>query len=176
MPARNRHKNPVRTPQQQRSKATVAAIVEAGTRILGDHGWSRFTTNAVADRAGVSIGSLYEYFPDKHALVDTIASEHLARGETLLAAAAATDAMALDKPRALVDALVAGLISLHQDDPNLHRMISSEVPLSAAIRERADALRGNLIRIVATALATQSPHPRLAAQMLVDTADSVIHR
>jgi AcrR family transcriptional regulator len=52
-------------PSQARSKATVDAIVEAAARILGDQGWAGFTTNKVAEAAGVSIGSYYQYFPDK---------------------------------------------------------------------------------------------------------------
>ena len=47
-------------PSQARSRATVEAIIEAGARVLGDHGWAGFTTNAVAVVAGISIGSLYQ--------------------------------------------------------------------------------------------------------------------
>lgn len=56
-------------PRQARSRATVEIIVRAGARVLGDRGWAGFTTNQVAEVAGVSIGSLYQYFPDKLALM-----------------------------------------------------------------------------------------------------------
>ena len=56
-------------PRQERSKATVNAVVHAAARILSDHGWAGFTTNRVAEIAGVSIGSLYQYFPDKISIV-----------------------------------------------------------------------------------------------------------
>lgn len=59
----------VRRPRQQRSQATVDAILEATARILETHGLAGLTTNKVAARAGVSIGSLYEYFDSKEALV-----------------------------------------------------------------------------------------------------------
>ncbi len=66
-----------RRPRQARSKATVDAILEAATRILeaGD----AFTTNHVAERAGVSVGTLYQYFPDKAAIVQTLAARERRR-------------------------------------------------------------------------------------------------
>ena len=175
MPAARPRQPVVRKPKQGRSKATVAAIVEAAARILAEQGWAGFNTNAVAARAGVSIGSLYEYFPDKQALVDEIASNHLARGEALLASAAAGITGAEDSP-AMVDALVRGLVDLHRDDPRLHRVLSSEVLLSPAIRRRVETLRQAAIAFVGQALAPHIDNPGLAAQLLVDTADAVIHR
>ncbi|WP_339692938.1 helix-turn-helix domain-containing protein [Celeribacter baekdonensis] len=60
--------SPRKTPRQARSKATVHAILEAAARILETQGVDAVTTNAVADRAGVSVGSLYQYFPSKEAI------------------------------------------------------------------------------------------------------------
>lgn len=165
----------VRKPKQNRSKATVAAIVEAAARILAERGWAGFNTNAVAERAGVSIGSLYEYFPDKQALVDEIASDHLARGEALFASAA-DGLVAADDPEALLDALIRGLVELHRDDPSLHRALSSEVPLSPEIEGRVRQLRQGAIALVSQALSRRVDMPGVAAQLLVDTADAVIHK
>jgi AcrR family transcriptional regulator len=55
-------------PTQDRSTATVEAIVEAAIRILRTDGWTRLTTTRVAERAGVSVGSLYQYFPNREAI------------------------------------------------------------------------------------------------------------
>ncbi len=63
---------PRKTPKQARSRATVDAIVEAAARILEAQGGEGFSTNAVAERAGVSIGSLYQYFPTKDALIGAL--------------------------------------------------------------------------------------------------------
>lgn len=63
---------PRKAPQQARSHATVAAIVEAAARILEQRGHAGFSTNAVAELAGVSIGSLYQYFPRKDALIGAL--------------------------------------------------------------------------------------------------------
>jgi AcrR family transcriptional regulator len=61
-----------RPPRQQRSRAIVDAIVEAGRRLLAEEGPAALTTNRIAERAGVSIGSLYRYFENKEAVVAAI--------------------------------------------------------------------------------------------------------
>jgi AcrR family transcriptional regulator len=57
------------TPRQDRSRFSVEAILEAATQILESDGETGFNTNAIAARAGVSIGALYRYFPDKRAIL-----------------------------------------------------------------------------------------------------------
>jgi len=66
-----------KTPRQSRSKVTVEAILEATTHILLKEGIQALTTNHVADRAGVSIGSLYQYFPNKESLVAELIEQHV---------------------------------------------------------------------------------------------------
>ncbi len=69
---------PRKSPSQPRSERTVEAIVEATARILETQGLSGFNTNAVADKAGVSVGSLYQYFPNKDALVVALSTRERA--------------------------------------------------------------------------------------------------
>jgi len=75
--------NPRKRPVQQRSWHTVEAILEAATRILEEQGIGSFNTNAIADRAGVGVASLYEYFPCKEA----VAAELVLRAHLTLVAA-----------------------------------------------------------------------------------------
>jgi AcrR family transcriptional regulator len=63
---------PRKAPRQARSLATVSAIIEAAARILEERGHEGFSTNAVAEKAGVSVGSLYQYFPRKDALIGAL--------------------------------------------------------------------------------------------------------
>jgi AcrR family transcriptional regulator len=78
---------PRKEPLQRRSAETVAVIVEAAARILEQGGFESFNTNAIADRAGVSVGSLYQYFRSKDALLSALmareAAPLLAAGEAL---------------------------------------------------------------------------------------------
>ena len=99
----------------------------------------------------------------------------LAKGEALLSAAAARVSNE-DSLDALVMSLVEGFVILHKDDPRLHRVLSSEVPLSPKTRSRMEALRRGVFSLVATALEGQCDKPKLTAQLLVETADSLTHR
>ena len=89
-------RNQRRRPRQARSRATWEAIVEAAAQILERRGPAGFNTNEVAERAGVSIGTLYQYFADKHAILAAAARREL--GET---------APLAGRQRALIEALIA---------------------------------------------------------------------
>lgn len=80
-----------RIPRQARASETVAAILEAATQILEAGGLPAFTTNAVAERAGVSIGTLYQYFTDKNELLRAIAQRELRTTLTNVARVLADD-------------------------------------------------------------------------------------
>ena len=71
--AENRRK----IPAQSRSRATVDAVLEAATQVLETAGARGFNTNAVAERAGVSIGTLYRYFPDKQSILTALARREM---------------------------------------------------------------------------------------------------
>src|SRR3954463_13511630 len=96
--------NKRRIPYQARAAETVAAILEASAQLLEAGGLAAFTTNAVAERAGVSIGTLYQYFADKQALLRAIAEREM---RTTLAAVAA--ALRGD-PQASVEARVRAMV------------------------------------------------------------------
>jgi len=94
--------NQRRTPKQARSRATWEAIVEAASQILERGGAAALNTNAVAERAGVSIGTLYQYFADKRAILIAVARRELA-GDT---------ARPSGRQRALIQTLIALLETL----------------------------------------------------------------
>lgn len=73
-----------RKPRQARSTELVAAILEAAVQVLATEGAGRFTTARVAERAGVSVGSLYQYFPNKAALLFRLQSDEWQRTSELL--------------------------------------------------------------------------------------------
>lgn len=81
---------PRKRPVQARSEVTVAAIAEAGFQVLLDGGFRRLTTTRVADRAGVSVGTLYQYYPNKRALLAALIALHLDRVAGAVTAACET--------------------------------------------------------------------------------------
>jgi len=92
-----------KSPQQKRATATFDAIVEAAAHILRDDGAEALTTNAVAARAGVSIGSLYQYFPNKQAIVRALIAREFRLAEAIRPAAIDSDAPTAEIVRAIVD-------------------------------------------------------------------------
>ena len=92
MPAPDRLKARKR-PRQERSRSTVDVLLRAAAQVFATRGYAATTTNHIAARAGVSIGSLYAYFPSKDALLVALMEAHLAEGETILERAGA-DALA----------------------------------------------------------------------------------
>jgi AcrR family transcriptional regulator len=76
--------NPRRRPRQARAQATVEAIIKATARVLIEEGYDHASTNRIAQAAGVSIGSLYQYFPSKESLVSALVDEHIHKMMTAL--------------------------------------------------------------------------------------------
>src|SRR6187431_1854665 len=71
--------NPRKKPQQRRSRDTIDSIFEATIQVLLANGFDKITTIQIADRAGVSIGSLYQYFPNKRALMAAVVRRHVSQ-------------------------------------------------------------------------------------------------
>jgi len=115
-----------RRPLQARSKATVQAILEATAYLLVRNGYERTSTNRIAQKAGVNIASLYQYFPSKDALVAALIDQHLLEIKQLQAAELMASA-----GRPLIEVLVrmaTAYFGMHTTNPRLHRMIIEQVP------------------------------------------------
>lgn len=98
----------------------MAVIVEAAAQVLARRGWAGFTTAEVAERAGVSIGSVYQYFRQREALLEAVRDRHSAQLMPCLAAVAASGLSFSQRARLLVD----GLIAAHRDPPGLHHSLA----------------------------------------------------
>ncbi|WP_431819728.1 TetR/AcrR family transcriptional regulator [Burkholderia sp. F1] len=113
-----------KSPVQARSRATLEAILDATAHILGAHGWAGVSTNSVAEKAGVSIGSLYQYFPNKAALVTAVRKRHF--DEVLAVLKTATNNSLSRAAR--VSAFVDGMIAVHARHPAAHRVLLEGAP------------------------------------------------
>ena len=163
-------------PGQARSRATVEAIVQAAARILGDQGWAGFTTNKVAHTAGVSIGSFYQYFPDKQSLIEAIRSRHL---EDCLAVL--KNATKGEKPLALfVEELVRDIIAIHSINPGLHRVLLDEAPSSDSFRDPNSAFEKEYLGYYTRAAvlygkAATHASAQTVGMMVSDAMDGIVH-
>lgn len=118
--------NPRKRASQKRSRATVDALIEATARILVREGFDRASTNRIAEAAGVSVGSLYQYFPSKEALVAAVIDRHHQELMYVVRAALA-EVMAQPVERA-VRMLVTTAIEAHRIDPKLHKVLAEQIP------------------------------------------------
>jgi len=110
-----------RKPTQARARATMDMIFEATARIIERNGIAALNTNRIAERAGISIGSLYEYFPNKDAILIAMARQRLAEDERLVRQAlAGPDA---DQNVSLARRAIHALVALHEHRPKVRRAI-----------------------------------------------------
>lgn len=117
---------PRKMPRQERSRAMVETILAATARVLTREGFDKLSTNRVAEVAGVSVGSLYQYFPSKEALVAALVERH---AEEMLAVLRGLVASAGAAPvEEATRAVVKALVEAHAVAPRLHRVIMEQVP------------------------------------------------
>lgn len=168
---------PRKHPRQSRAQATVNAMLDAAAHILVADGYGGFNTNKVAEHAGVSIGSLYQYFPNKVALITALRQRHADQMRALFTSIAA-DALAAPLNQA-VPMLIRAIMAAHTVSPRLHQVLEQEVPRQTQQAEVSDweiELRQQLQHLL------QSHQPALcvkdlglASLILVRMVDALVH-
>ncbi|RKP46798.1 TetR/AcrR family transcriptional regulator [Trinickia fusca] len=128
---------PRKRPQQARSGQMVELILEATARLLAEKGYAATTTNLVADRAGVSVGSVYQYFPNKASLVASLHERHAS--QTLNAIERAVNAPYAQSLEDHIQAVVRALLAEHETAPALHKVLEREFSFFDAPRDQCAA-------------------------------------
>ncbi|WP_172783469.1 MULTISPECIES: TetR/AcrR family transcriptional regulator [Bradyrhizobium] len=175
--ARKPPTKPRKNASQERSRATVDALVEATARILVKEGFEKASTNRIAEIAGVSVGSLYQYFPSKEALVAAVIDRH---NDAIMTVVRAAFAEVADLPiEKAVRRLVTVAIEAHHIDPNLHRVLAEQIPRSGHLAE-VEAYSHEIHALVRTYLERHRKEmrkidPALAAFMCVSTIEAIAH-
>jgi AcrR family transcriptional regulator len=165
---------------QARARVTVDAILRASAHILRTHGWDACNTNAVAKRAGVSIGSLYQYFPSKEALIIALAEAHAAQGHAVLLEALAEAPRGKLTLEGTVRHYLRALVKLHHVDPKLHRVLSEQVPRLKGGLEVVQRTSNQAATLVQGWLEAQRAHVReldveVATYVLVTAVEALVH-
>ncbi|HEV2156603.1 TetR/AcrR family transcriptional regulator [Bradyrhizobium sp.] len=175
--ARKPPTNPRKNASQARSRATVDALVEATARILVHDGFEKTSTNRIAEVAGVSVGSLYQYFPSKEALVAAVIDRH---NEEIMGIVRAALSEVADLPvDKAVRKLVTVAIEAHRIDPKLHRVLAEQIPRTGQLAD-VEAFNREVHTLVRTYLESRRKEMRkidldIATFICVSSIESVAH-
>lgn len=126
MTRRGQKRSRRRRPQQRRAQQTVDAVLDAVARLLKREGFGAVTTNRIAEVAGVSIGSIYQYFADKQSIFVALHQRHIDQIDRMVETKLVEHAGAtLD---VVMRAMIEGMIDAHSADPELYELLATEVP------------------------------------------------
>ena len=169
--------NPRKQASQARSRATVDALVEATARILVRDGFDKASTNRIADMAGVSIGSLYQYYPSKEALVAAVIDRHNRR--IMRRVRKVLTEIASQPIETAVRRFVAVAIEAHRIDLKLHRVLVEQIPRVGRL-ENVEALNREGYALCRSFLASRRDELRvkdldLAAFVCATSIETLTH-
>lgn len=171
--ARKPRTTPRKLPQQDRSKMTVEAILIAAAHILTEQGYDTASTNRIAQRAGISIGSLYQYFPNKEAIMSALREQHV---NEMVAIVESALHQSTDQPlEVALRQLVKACVTAHALNPTLHQVLNEQVP-----RLNASAAEAKIITLLRAFLEqrrdqTQVQNLELSVFILERSIESLTH-
>jgi AcrR family transcriptional regulator len=168
---------PRKNASQRRSRATVDALVEATARILVREGFDKASTNRIAEVAGVSVGSLYQYYPGKEALVAAVIDRH--NQDIMQVVHRALAEISAQPVETAVRRLVAVAIEAHRIDPKLHRVLAEQIPRTGRL-ENVEAFNRDISALFRTYLEGHRDEIRaidlgLAAFVCVTSIEALAH-
>ncbi len=176
-PALPRRLAPRKDPTQERSRATVEAILGAAVATFASRGYPRTTTNEMARRAGISVGSLYQYFPNKDAILTALLDRHLQAVAATIRECVPLLADPAVPLRAGVRNLLARLLALHEADPRMARAVEEQVGqmprVPAAFGHYEEVYRAELARILRARADVRRDDTELMAHLLFEVTETV---
>jgi AcrR family transcriptional regulator len=175
--ARKPATTPRKSASQARSRQTVDALLEATARVLVKDGYDKASTNKIAAVAGVSIGSLYQYFPSKEALVAAVIDLHM--HEMFRVVREALVNVATQRVEVAARELVSVMIDAHRVNPKLHRVLVEQTPRTGQL-ENVEAVEREAYGLVRTYLEAHRDEldvadTNLAAFVCVTAVEALTH-
>ncbi|MCX4834943.1 TetR/AcrR family transcriptional regulator [Streptomyces sp. NBC_00006] len=177
MASADRRLTPRRKPRQVRAELTRERILNSAAHVFAEYGYAAGTTNRIAEHAHMSIGSLYQYFPNKDAILAELLVRHIDRG-----AWTGADRIELTPGslRDLVRSLVRDAIDHHREDPQLLRIMIEQAPVSSELIEAVDQHGATRVAQLRDLLAR---HPDvhvqdldMAAELILGTVELNTHK
>lgn len=169
---------PRKRPLQRRSQKTVDYVLEAATQLFVELGYEQTTTNHIAEKAGVSIGSLYQYFPNKQSLLLVLAEHHLS--EVREKATATLRGLREEgvSPEKFFRGFAEFVVDFHQGEESLHALFFEEAPSSSRLVELVAAINAGCAWEIEQYLRERNlagDDPSLKAAMLAGMAGNLTH-
>jgi AcrR family transcriptional regulator len=155
-------------PQQRRSRATIDTIFEATIQVLLTNGFDQTTTIQIAERAGVSIGSLYQYFPNKRALMAAIVRRHVGGvADSTIAACKSAHGKPIEE---MCATMMAAFVDAKTRRPDISRALylpTAAVDGDAIVKEESSRCAQAVHDMLITASDAEFAQPRVVSSVLV---------
>jgi AcrR family transcriptional regulator len=173
--------NPRKLPRQNRAKTLVESIFTAATQVLESEGYGAATTSRIAERAGVSIGSLYQYFPNKDSIMGSLVINHAKNVARETAKIISANEIRPQPFRTLISVLIQKCIDTNDSSANLHRLLNSEIPDRIFFPEERRLVRCRVLHGFRNFFANHSHEIKAgdlnrAAAFTFNVIDSTIHQ
>ncbi|MFJ4651312.1 TetR/AcrR family transcriptional regulator [Nocardia sp. NPDC088792] len=172
-----RRLHPRKQPLQHRAELTRQRILAAAAHVFAEYGYAAGTTNRIAEQARISIGSLYQYYPNKDAILVELMLRHLDTGQAAVERLSTQPVP--DSLEEILRMLVRIAIENHLDDPQLLRVMIEQMQPSVELREKIGAHQRERIAYIQHLLEN---HPEVgvadtytAARLVVSTIELVVH-
>jgi AcrR family transcriptional regulator len=167
---------PRRTPTQRRAWRTRERILAGAAQVFAEYGYASGTTDRIATAAGLSVGSLYQYFPNKDAILLVLATSHIDQ-----TAEAIRKTLAEVRPaEAWLPELAAAVVDQHVENPRLHQVLFEEAPRPPEVVARFREAESEAVTAIAALLRTDSKlrisRPDRCARFVVNTIEALTHR
>jgi len=171
---------PRRSPIQRRSKATVEAVLTAAAQVFEERGYTGGTTNRIAEVAGVSIGTLYQYFPSKEALAVALLERHIEETQRQMREWVGHMVAERHTLHGAMKDYIGGMLSVHIQRPRLQHILLEETALPEHVHHLLLDAEHELAKTMAGLLHTypEVRHPQLkhAAYVTIHTIEALTHR
>jgi AcrR family transcriptional regulator len=171
---------PRRKPVQGRSRVTVERVLAAAAEVIEEGGIAAGTTDRIAEGAGVSVGTLYQYFPSKEAILAALLDAELAQGTRRLQAWVGSALANRPRLRDALSDLVIDVLAQRAVRPGLRSLLLEEAVRNPTLRERVQAAEAEAGRTLAGWLAgvpgVRRAEPERGAYFMIHTIRALAHR
>jgi AcrR family transcriptional regulator len=144
------------TRRQERGKKRIEQLLRAAGEVFAEFGYENATTNAIAAKAGVSPGSLYQFFSNKQEIAEALANAYAARNSELHESVFRLEAAGMPL-RNLIDRLVDPFLEFRRNSPGYHALLAGSV-VSRELAERSHALHQQMVQRIANLVRLRNPH------------------